>query len=89
MLLFTNDCDLKRKNSRTAAPFGTQRDLSVMVSRLDAPGQRSIEKNLTQSNFSGGNRGAGIIRVNDCLQGKKKEIFDYCRSRESFFFSKD
>ena len=77
MLFFTNDCDLKRKNSRTAAPFGTQRDLSVMVSRLDAPGQRSIEKNLTQSNFSGGNHSCQWLPSR-----KKKEIFDYCRSRE-------
>ena len=70
MLFFTNDCDLKRKHSRKAAPFGTQRDLSVMVSRLHAPGQRSIEKNLTKVIFR-----AGIIRVNVCLQGKKKRYW--------------
>ena len=39
--------DLKRKNSRTAAPFWPQRDPIVVGSRVDASGQRSIERNLT------------------------------------------
>ena len=41
---FTSDGDLKIKNSRTAAQFWPQRDLSVVGSRVDASGQRSIER---------------------------------------------
>ena len=48
-------CDLKKKNSRTAAPFWPQRDLIVVGSRVDASGQRSIERNLTPYFFSGEN----------------------------------
>ena len=45
--------DLKRKNSQTAAPFWRQRDLIVVGSRVDASGQRSIERNLTPYFFFG------------------------------------
>ena len=44
MLFFTNDGDLKRKNSPTASPFWPQRDLSVIEPRVDASGQPSVEK---------------------------------------------
>ena len=54
MLFFTSDGDLKRKNSRTAAPFWPQRDLSVVGSRVDASGQRSIERNLIPCSFCSG-----------------------------------
>ena len=67
MLFFTSDGDLKRKNSRTAAPFWPQRDLSVVGSRVDASGQRPIGRNLTQCFFSGENH---------------SYILRYCRSRE-------
>ena len=100
MLFFTNDGDLKSENSRSAAPFRPQRDLSVMVSRVDAPGQRSIEKNLTQCNFLGGNQSC------QCLPSREKrerlELLSLTRARNIlvaktefvtpknyFFFSKD
>ena len=51
MLFFTSDGGLKRKNSRTAALFWPQRDLSVVGLRVDASGQRSIGRNLTQFFF--------------------------------------
>ena len=62
--------DLKRKNSRTAAPFWPQRDLIVVGSRVDASGQRSIERNLTPYFFYG--RESFMSMSNVFLQGKKE-----------------
>ena len=53
MLFFTSNGDLKRKNSGTAAPFWPQRDMRGVGSRVNASGQRSIERNLTQCFFFG------------------------------------
>ena len=80
MLFFSSDGDLKRKNSRTAAPFWPQRDLSVVGSRVDASGQRSIERYLARCFFFR----ARIIHVDvQCLPSReKREMFEYCRSRE-------
>ena len=61
--------DLKRKNSRTAAPFWPQRDLIVVGSRVDASGQRSIERNLTPYFFFR----ARIIHVNVQCPPSSKE----------------
>ena len=69
MLFFTSDGELKRKNSRTAAPFWPQRDLSVVGSRVDASGQRSIEWNLTQCFFS------GESHWRQCLREKKERYW--------------
>ena len=62
--------DLKRKNSRTAAPFWPQRDLIVVGSRVDAFGQRSIERNLTPYFFFG--RESFMLMSNVFLQVKKE-----------------
>ena len=73
--------DLKRKNSRTVAPFWPERDLIVVGSRVDASGQRSIERNLTPQFFCG--RESFMSMSNVFLQVKKKrEILEYCCSRE-------
>ena len=59
----------KEKNSRTTAPFWPQRDLIIVGSRVDASGQRSIERNLTPCYFFR----ARIIHVNvQCLSSRKK-----------------
>ena len=81
---FTSDDDLKIKNSRTAAQFWPQRDLSVVGSRVDASGQRSIERYLHDSMFFFCCCWARIIHVNvQCLPSrKKKEMLKYCRSPE-------
>ena len=71
---FPSDSDLKRKNSQTAAPFWPQRDLIIVGSRVDASGQRSIERNLTPCYFFR----ARIIHVNvQCLPSKKKTERDW------------
>ena len=62
--------DLKRKNSRTVAPFWPQRDLIVVGSRVDASGQRSIERNLTPQFFFG--RESFMSMSNVFLQVKKE-----------------
>ena len=64
------DGDLKRKNSRTAAPFWPQRDLIVVGSRVDASGQRSVERNLIPCFFFG--RESFMSMFNVFLQGKKE-----------------
>ena len=63
--------DLKRKNSRTAAPFWPQRDPIVVGSRVDASGQRSIERNLTLCFFFCG-RESFMSMSNAFLQVKKE-----------------
>ena len=73
MLFFHKRWWLKKKNSRTAAPFWPQRDLIVVGSRVDAPGQRSIERNLIPRFFF---FRARIIHVNvQCLPSGKKERY--------------
>ena len=62
--------DLKRKNSRTATPFWPQRDLIVVGSRVDASGQRSIERNLIPYFFFG--RESFMSMSNVFLQVKKE-----------------
>ena len=70
VIFLTSDGDLKRKNSQTAAPFWPQRDLIVVGSRVDASGQRCIERNLIPCFFFG--RESFMSMSNVFLQGKKE-----------------
>ena len=105
VIFLTSDGDLKRKNFQTAAPFWPQRDLIVVESRVDASGQRSIERNLIPF-FSFFGRESFMSISNVFRQGKRERAIGVLllpRTRNilvpktefitpknyGFFFSKD